>query len=102
MKQHGTYQRAVTLSDLPEGAREALVASLDELFEDSVEVEVTESPNGIAELRLSEAVPAARRRHVLAAIRDHVGVELADVETVVLDQRVSWPEPRYEVCIDFE
>ena len=100
MKQHDTYQRAVTPSDIPAAARDGLMEALQWYFDASVDVELGESPNGIAELRLSESVPTARRRDVVETVEDHVGADLSSVETVVLNQRVSWPEPRYELCID--
>jgi dsDNA-binding SOS-regulon protein len=101
MKDHETYQKAVTLADLPDETRTRLVEAVEGLLDDAVSVVLAESPNGVAELLLSDSIPAPRKGAVTVRVEAHLEDELAGAETVVLDQRVSWPAPRYELCIDY-
>jgi len=53
MRDHGIYNLAATLDDIPEERRETLTESVGELFAAPAEVWLTESPNGVAELQVS-------------------------------------------------
>ena len=64
-------------------------------------VDIAESPDGVAELTTQDEIPGAVRDEVCALIEERLSSELRSVETIVLIQRVSWPEPKYQICIDF-
>ena len=102
MRDHNTYNLAATLDDIPEERRETLIKSIRELFAASAEVRLTESPNGVAELQVSETIPSSNKPDVRAVVESCVEYSLDSYEAIVLNQRVGWPEPRYEICVDFE
>lgn len=102
MKQHDTYNSAVTLDDFGDQRRAHLTDSIGAVFDESDEVVLTESPSGAAELRVPDTIPAVDKPDVRETIETHLEAPLDTYETVVLNKRVSWPDPRYEICVDFE
>lgn len=102
MRDHGIYNLAATLDDIPEERRETLTESIRELFAASAEVRLTESPNGTAELQVPEAISSSDKPDIKAVVESCVEYSLDSYEAIVLNQRVGWPEPRYEICVDFE
>lgn len=102
MQDHGIYNLAATPDDIPEERRETLIESVGELFAASAEVRLAESPDGIAELQVPETIPSSDKPDIKAVVKSCVEYSLNSYEAVVLNQRVDWPEPRYEICVDFE
>ena len=102
MRDHGIYNLAATLDDIPEERRETLTESVGELFAAPTEVRLTESPNGVAELQVPEPVPSSDEPGARSVVESCVEYPLDSHEAIVLNQRVGWPEPRYEICVDFE
>lgn len=102
MKQHDTYNSAVTLDDFGDQGRARLTDSVGAVFDESDEVVLAESPGGAAELRVPDTIPAVDKPDVRETIETHLETPLDTYETVVLNKRVSWPNPRYEICVDFE
>lgn len=101
MLDHATYQRAVELADIPADARAAIREAVGGHVESAAAVELAESPNGAAEVCLQEPITSAHKPAVTDAIERHIDYDLSRSERVVLDQRVGWPDPCYEICIDF-
>ena len=102
MQDHGIYNLAVAPSDVPEERRETLTESVGELFAAPAEVRLTESPDGVAELQVPETISSSDKSDIKAVVESCVEYSLDSHEAIVLNQRVGWPEPRYEICVDFE
>ena len=102
MQEHDIYNLAATLDDIPEERRETLTESVGELFAAPAEVRLAESPNGVAELQVPETIPSSSKLDIKAVVESCVEYSLDSYEAIVLNQRVGWPEPRYEICVDFE
>ena len=62
---------------------------------------IAESPDGVAELIAQDEIPGAVQDKIYVLIGERLSSELRSVETIVPSQRVSWPEPKYQICIDF-
>jgi len=62
---------------------------------------IAESPDGVAELIAQDEISGAVQDKICALIGERLSSELRSVETIVPSQRVSWPEPKYQICIDF-
>ena len=102
MRDHDIYNLAATLDDVSEERREALTESVGELFAAPTEVRLTESPNRVAELQVPEAIPSSDKPDIRTVVESCVEYSLDSYEAIVLNQRVGWPNPRYEICVDFE
>ena len=102
MRDHHIYNLAATLDDIPEERQETLTESVRELFAASAEVRLAESQNGVAELQVPETISNSDKPDVRAVVESCVEYSLDSYEAIVLNQRVGWPEPRYQICVDFE
>ena len=102
MRDHGIYNLAATLDDIPEERRETLIESVGELFAAPAEVQLAESPSGVAELQVPETISSSDKPGVRSVVESCAEYSLDSYEAIVLNQRVGWPEPRYKTCVDFE
>ena len=96
------YNLAATPNDVPEERWETLTESVSELFAAPAEVWLTESPNGVAEMQVSETISSSDKPDIRAVVESCVEYSLDSHEAIVPNQWVDWPEPRYEICVDFE
>jgi len=102
MKTHQVHEQAVTPDDLTEDQRDVIVETVSRLFDAESGVRFTESPNSTLELVTPDRIPTHDRTIVRNAVEEQLEYSLDSFETVVLDQRISWPTVKYELCIGFE
>ena len=89
MIDHQTYGAQLEPSDLPTAVEERVV---EELSVDSAEIK--SGPNSGAELVVESTLSRLEKRSVRRIVRKSV-----EVERVVLNLRISFPEVRYEMCV---
>ena len=89
MIDHQTYGTQLEPSDLPATVEKQVI---EELSVDSAEI--TSGPDSGAELVVDSTLSRLEKRAVRRAVRESV-----DVERVVLNLRISFPEVRYEMCV---
>ena len=99
--EHSTFHKAVDPADFTIADEERIIKEIRTLDSKLSGVNIAESPDGVAELIAQDEIPGAVRNEVCALIEERLSSELRSVETIVLIQRVSWPEPKYQICIDF-
>ena len=51
---------------------------------------------------MPDPILAAYGRDMVATIESYLTASLSPAERVVLDQRLSLPECRYEICVDYQ
>ena len=100
-KEHSTFHKAVVPADFTAADEERIIEEVQTLGSGLSGVDIAESPDGVAELIAQGEIPGAVQNEVCALIEERLSSELRSVETIVLMQRVSWPEPKYQICIDF-
>ena len=99
--EHSTFHKAVDPADFTIADEERIIKEIRTLDSKLSGVNIAESPDGVAELIAQNEIPSTVRNEVCALIEEQLSSELRSVETIVLSQRVSWPEPKYQICIDF-
>jgi len=99
--EHDTFHKAVTPADFTAADEERIIEEIRTLDSRLVDVKMVESPGGVTELVTNSEIPSRLRPEVCDLIEEQLSSELRLVETVVLSQRVSWPNPKYQICIDF-
>ena len=102
MKQHDIYKNVVTLDDFTDQGQAHITDSISRIFDGSDEVALAESSNGTAQIQVPSTIPTVNKPNVRQTIEYHLEASLRAHERIVLNQRVLWPEPRYEICIDFD
>ena len=99
--EHSTFHKAVDPADFTAADEERIIEKVQTFDTELSGVEIAESPDGAAELIAQDEIPGAVQDEICALIEERLSSELRSVETIVLIQRVSWPEPKYQICIDF-
>ena len=99
--EHNTFHKAVDPADFTAADEKRIIEEVRTLDSELSGVDIAESPDGAAELIAQDEIPGAVQDNICALIEERLSSELRSVETIVLSQRVSWPEPKYQICIDF-
>ena len=99
--EHSTFHKAVDPADFTAADEKRIIEEVQTFDTELSGVDIAESPDGVAELTTQDEIPGAVQDEVCAIIEERLSSELRSVETIVLIQRVSWPEPKYQICIDF-
>ena len=99
--EHSTFHKAVDPADFTAADEERIIEEVRTFDTELSGIDIAESPDGAAELIAQDEIPGAVRDEVCTLIEERLSSELRSVETIVLIQRVSWPEPKYQICIDF-
>ena len=99
--EHSTFHKAVDPTDFTAADEERIIEEVRTFDTELSGVDIAESPDGAAELIAQDEIPGTVQNEVCALIEEQLSSELRSVETIVLIQRVSWPEPKYQICIDF-
>ena len=99
--EHNTFHKAVDPADFTAADEKRIIEEVRTLDSELSGVDIAESPDGVAELIAQDEMSGAVQNEVCALIEERLSSELRSVETIVLSQRVSWPEPKYQICIDF-
>lgn len=95
MQDHGTYRAAAEPADIAPHVREleAHVAGLDDAYDPAVTVR-----EGRVELRTGTALGRTDREATEALLAERMRAPAYG--RVLLTQRVSWPDPAYEIVLD--
>ena len=88
-------------ADFTAGDEERIIEEVQTLDSELSGVDIAESPDGAAELIAQDEIPGAIQDEICVLIEERLSSELRPVEIIVLSQRVSWPESKYQICIDF-
>ena len=99
--EHNTFHKAVDPADFTAVDEERIIEEVQTFDTGLSGVDITESPDGAAELIAQDEIPGAVQDEICALIEERLSSELRPVEIIVLSQRVSWPESKYQICIDF-
>ena len=99
--EHSTFHKAVDPADFTAADEERIIEEVRTFDTELSGIDIAESPDGAAELIAQDEIPGMVQNEVCALIEERLSSELRSVETIVLSQRVSWPEPKYQICIDF-
>lgn len=102
MKQHETYKSVLMSEDLGEDHRESIVECAVSIFDDQTEIDVIETETDKLELKVPHRLRPTDKNELCRYIEDLVADRLTPDETIILDKRVSWPNPKYEICIGHE
>ena len=98
MKTHSTYQYLVTVDDIDEEQRDRITDAIgDEIGAENIRFE--EAGDGAFELVVPDSIPKVRKPTVRETIEAEIPYSLDQHESVVLELHVSWPTPKYRVCI---
>jgi len=98
MKTHTTYQYLVTADDIDEKQRDQITGELgDELGTESIRFE--QADDDALELVVPDSIPNARKPSVRETLEAEIPYSFGEYESVVLELHVSWPTPRYRICI---
>jgi hypothetical protein len=100
MKNHQTYQYVVTPDDVGEEKRDEISGEIrDVIGAESLRFE--EADDGVLEMVVSDTIPNARKSDVRETLEAGLAYSFDLHESVVLELHVSWPTPRYRICIGF-
>jgi hypothetical protein len=99
--EHSTFHKAVDPADFTAADEERIIEEVQTLDSELSGIDIAESPDGVAELITQDEIPGAIQNEVCALIEERLSSELRSAETIVLSQRVSWLEPKYQICINF-
>lgn len=98
MKTHNTYQYLVTANDVDEEQREEITGELgDAIGTDGIRFE--EADDGALEMVVPDSIPNARKPTARETLEAKIPYSFDEHESVVLELHVSWPTPRYRICI---
>lgn len=99
MKHHQSYNTALPPEELDDGQRDEIIDIVGGIFDGQPEIDIVETESGELELVVPNRLRPTDKIRVCNHIEDRVSDALASGETILLTERETWPNSKYEICI---